>query len=118
MTKKLAGKVALVTGGSRGIGAAIAMRFAADGADVAISYAASPDRAKQVAKQIESEGARAFAVKADQADPKQVIDLVKSVHAHLASWTFWLTTPVPTSLVSLVTPLLISRRSIASSPSM
>ena len=48
MTKKLSGKVALVTGGSRGIGAASARALAAEGANVAISYVASPDKAEAV----------------------------------------------------------------------
>jgi 3-oxoacyl-[acyl-carrier protein] reductase len=48
MAKTLSGKVALITGGSRGIGAAIASALADDGADVAISYSASPDKAKGV----------------------------------------------------------------------
>jgi 3-oxoacyl-[acyl-carrier protein] reductase len=82
MKKTLVGKVALVTGGSRGIGAAIAIRLADDGADVAFSYAASPDRAQQIAREIESKGVQAFAVKANQADPKQVVGLVKSAHQH------------------------------------
>ena len=81
MTKHLAGKVVLVTGGSRGIGAAVARRLAEQGADVAISYAASPDRADQVAKQIEELDVRALAVRADQADAGQVAGLVRTVHA-------------------------------------
>lgn len=63
--KPLAGKIALVTGGSRGIGAASAKSLAADGASVAVNYARSPDRAKQVVADIESAGGRAVAVQAD-----------------------------------------------------
>ena len=77
--KPLTGKVALVTGGSRGIGAAIAKELADQGADVAVSYAASADKAETVAKELKSKGVRAAAFKADQADAKQVGDLVKSV---------------------------------------
>ena len=64
-TLPLAGKSALVTGGSRTIGAAVARRLAADGARVAITYNASPDKAQAVVAQIEAEGGRALAIRAD-----------------------------------------------------
>src|SRR5882724_4642877 len=72
ITKKLAGKVALVTGGSRSIGAAIAKRLATDGAAVALTYNASPDKANEVVRSIETAGGKALAIKADAADTEAV----------------------------------------------
>ena len=66
---ELAGKVALVTGGSRGIGAAIARQLADDGAAVALTYARAAQHAAAVAQSIEDKGGRAIVVQADQADP-------------------------------------------------
>src|ERR1700683_1818568 len=74
---KLANKVALVTGGSRGIGAAIAKRLASDGAYVAITYAKDADSASAVVKTIESSGGKAKAVRADAAEPKAIQDAVQ-----------------------------------------
>src|SRR5256885_5982657 len=72
ITKKLAGKVALVTGGSRSIGAAIAKRLAADGAAVALTYSASSGKANEVVRSIEAAGGKALAVKADAAHTQTV----------------------------------------------
>lgn len=79
----LTGKAALVTGGSRGIGAAIVRRFAHDGADVAFSYAASRERAEDIVREIEALGRRAVAIKADQAEATEVEFLVREAHAVL-----------------------------------
>src|SRR5205809_4555299 len=72
ITRKLTGKVALVTGGSRNIGAAIAKRLATDGAAVALTYSASPGKANDVLRSIEAAGGRALAIKADAADTEAV----------------------------------------------
>ncbi|MFG2000411.1 SDR family NAD(P)-dependent oxidoreductase [Spirillospora sp. NPDC048911] len=69
---ELAGKAALVTGGSRGIGAAIALRLARNGADVALTYVRSEDRAAAVVRQIERLGRCGLAIAADAADPVAV----------------------------------------------
>jgi NAD(P)-dependent dehydrogenase (short-subunit alcohol dehydrogenase family) len=76
---ELDGKVALVTGGSRGIGAAVAKRLAALGADVAITYARSADRAEEVVRTITDGGRRALAVQADSADAHEIVAAVDRV---------------------------------------
>jgi 3-oxoacyl-[acyl-carrier protein] reductase len=80
---KLAQKVALVTGGSRGIGAAIAKRLAADGANVAITYAKDATMAASVVKAIEQHGAKAIAIQADAADADAVKSAVEKAVATL-----------------------------------
>jgi 3-oxoacyl-[acyl-carrier protein] reductase len=68
---KLEGTIAIITGGSRGIGAAIAKRLAADGAKVAITYSKGADAAAAVVKEIERDGGKAIAIQADAADAKE-----------------------------------------------
>jgi NAD(P)-dependent dehydrogenase (short-subunit alcohol dehydrogenase family) len=74
---ELAGKVALVTGGSRGIGAAIVQRLARDGAAVAFTYVTAADKAQAVAEQADADGARALVIQADSADPGAVVAAVE-----------------------------------------
>lgn len=69
---ELVGKRALVTGASRGIGAAIAMALADKGADVAITYERSADRAARLVKALEDKGRKAVAIQADSADPEAI----------------------------------------------
>ncbi|OYE04580.1 3-oxoacyl-ACP reductase family protein [Nostoc sp. 'Peltigera membranacea cyanobiont' 232] len=75
-TKKLTGKVALVTGGSRGLGAAIAKRLADDGATVALTYTSSPQKADEVVLAIEAAGGKALAIRADSANVEAVKNAV------------------------------------------
>jgi 3-oxoacyl-[acyl-carrier protein] reductase len=75
--RPLAGKVALVTGGSRGIGAAIAKRLATDGASVAVTYSKGADAASSVVKEIERGGGKAIAIQADAADADAVRNAVE-----------------------------------------
>src|SRR6201992_3012656 len=82
MTKNLSGKVALVTGGSRGIGAARARALADEGANVAISYVASADKAEAVVAELKAKGVEAHAFKADQASSTEVEQLVQDVAKH------------------------------------
>ena len=77
----LANKVALVTGGSRGIGAAIAKRLAADGANVAITFAKDASAASAVVKAIERDGGKAVAIQADSADTEAVKGAVEKTVA-------------------------------------
>jgi len=81
MSKKLEGKVALVTGGSRGIGAGIAKRLAADGANVAITYTKGGDAAASIVKEIERAGGKAITIQADAGDAGAVTAAVEKTVA-------------------------------------
>jgi 3-oxoacyl-[acyl-carrier protein] reductase len=81
MNRKLEGKVTLITGGSRGIGAAIAKRLASDGANIAVTYSKGADAAASVVKEIERDGGKAIAIQADAADAKAVRTAVEKALA-------------------------------------
>jgi len=79
---KLDGKIALVTGGSRGIGKSISMALAAEGAKIALNYRSSADEAKAVADEIKALGSDAIFVQGDVSEADQARNLVKQVIAH------------------------------------
>ena len=81
-SNNLIGKVALIQGGSRGIGAAIAERLAHEGAAVVITYVSSADKAAELVRGIEAAGGRALAVKADSADADAVRGAVNQTLSH------------------------------------
>lgn len=85
MTTTLSGKTALVTGGSRGIGAAIVRRLADDGANVAFTYAASADKADALASELTAKGSNVIAIKADSADPEAVKSAVAQTAQRFSS---------------------------------
>ena len=77
--QRLSGKTALVTGASRGIGRAIALRLASEGASVAVNYNGSEARAAEVVEQIRAAGGTAFAVRADVSDAASVAAMFDAV---------------------------------------
>ena len=82
MHNSLAGKVALVTGGSRGLGAATALALAEQGADVAISYVASAEKAERIVEELKARGVRALAIRSDQGDMSSAKPLIEAVINH------------------------------------
>lgn len=97
----LAGRVALVTGGGQGIGAATAIALAREGADVAFSYRRDAEAAAATIAAIESHGGRSFAVQADMGDAAQVLDMVERSRAALGPITLLVNNAAYTHLMAV-----------------
>lgn len=85
--EKLSGKVALVTGSSRGIGRAIALRLGQDGANVAVTYAGNKDKAEEVVSEIKANGSEVIAIQTDMRNLKDVRNLFQKTLTYFG-WTF------------------------------
>lgn len=85
MNHTLKNKRALITGGSRGIGAAIVKRLASEGADVAFTHASSPDRANEIVQAVQALGVQALAIQADSAEASAVVAAVEDTVEKLGS---------------------------------
>lgn len=83
MPYSLKGRNVLVTGGSRGLGALVCEKFAAEGANIAINYMSSKDRAEELAKKVESHGVKAVCIQADAEKPEDNVRLVKETKESL-----------------------------------
>ncbi len=86
---KLSGKVAVITGADSGIGRAVAIAFAREGADVLISYLSEDSDARDVADYVEKEGRRAVLVRGDVADAQHCRDLIAKAATSSAASTSW-----------------------------
>ena len=93
ITSRLADKVVLVTGGSRGIGEEIVRRLAAEGADVGFTYHTGKDEAEQVADQVRGLGRRVLTVQSDLADPGRAVAVVTAVVGEFGRLDILSTTP-------------------------
>jgi enoyl-[acyl-carrier protein] reductase III len=91
---RFTGKRALVTGGSRGIGRAIALRLASEGADVAVNYIKNEKAAAETVSKIEAKGRRSVAIKADISDPKGIKELFAAVREKLGGLDFFVSNAV------------------------
>jgi 3-oxoacyl-[acyl-carrier protein] reductase len=89
MNHQLEHKRALVTGGSRGIGAAIVKRLAREGAHVALTYVSRPDQANETAQVAQALGVQAIAIQADNADATAVVAAVERTVRELGSGAIW-----------------------------
>ena len=92
MDQSLKNKRALVTGRSRGIGAAIVKGLAREGADVALTYSSSPARASEVVKTAQALGVQSLAIQADSADASAVVSAVERTVAELGGIDILVTT--------------------------
>jgi NAD(P)-dependent dehydrogenase (short-subunit alcohol dehydrogenase family) len=100
MTGQFAGRVAIVTGGGQGIGAATAIALARDGADVAFSYRRDDAAAGQTVRAIEGHGRRALAIRADMGDAAAVIDMVDRARQELGAITLLVNNAAYTHLMT------------------